>query len=284
MSTLPCRLVLFLFVLAAALFLLCQPVPAAEEERLVLDSSVLWNYAESLFGDGEYYRAVTEYKRLVHFFPAGPHAQDARLRIGLAYLRGGEPDQAVVHYAGLLETTELQDRNDDLHYLLGLSRLERDRGRPYPLRLEGIEEALADFRAISPQWPDRQRVADFAETIEHPPELPEKSPLLAGSLSAVIPGTGSFYVERYAEGALALFVNAVLIYATVNSLQRDQLAAATVFGVLALAFYGGSIYAAVGGAHKFNDRHRSEYLAGQRKRFGVLVPGGRIGAVFEQRF
>jgi hypothetical protein len=100
-----------------------------------------------------------------------------------------------------------------------------------------------------------------------------------------VPGTGSFYVGRFAEGSLALFVNAVLIYATVNSFQRDQVGAGAVFGALALAFYGGAIYAAINGAHKFNDRARAAYLEEQRVRFGLVVPpAGGIGAAFERDF
>ncbi len=101
---------------------------------------------------------------------------------------------------------------------------------------------------------------------------------------AVIPGAGSAYVGRWSEAALAFFLTGVFIYATVTSFERDQVAAGTVFGALALAFYGGSIWAAVGGAHKFNDRHRTEYLAQQRTKFGIVVRGRGVGAAFERNF
>ncbi len=272
---------------------------AQEEERIVLDEAAVWDFAESLYRAGEYYRAISEYKRLIHFFPRSPQATEAQLRIGLAYLQGAEPERALEHIAALREgpegpqdregpegpeDTALAGRGDDLRYLLGLSLLERDRGRPYPLRLEGIEAALAEFRAIASDWPERSRVAGFVEAMEQPPELPEKSPFLAGTFSAVIPGTGSAYVGRWSEAALAFFLTGVFIYATVTSFERDQVAAGTVFGALALAFYGGSIWAAVGGAHKFNDRHRTEYLAQQRTKFGIVVRGRGVGAAFERNF
>lgn len=261
-----------------------------EEGRIFLDDAAVWEFAESLYRAGEYYRAISEYQRLIHFFPRSPQATEAQLRIGLAYLQGAEPERALEHIAALREgpegpeDTALAGRGDDLRYLLGLSLLERDRGRPYPLRLEGIEAALAEFRAIAPDWPERSRVADFVEAMEQPPELPEKSPFLAGTFSAVIPGTGSAYVGRWSEAALAFFLTGIFIYATVTSFERDQVAAGTVFGALALAFYGGSIWAAVGGAHKFNDRHRTEYLAQQRTKFGIVVRGRGVGAAFERNF
>jgi tetratricopeptide (TPR) repeat protein len=275
--------------LALALWLAAWPLPGAaqadRERPLVLDAARLWDFAESLERQGEHYRAVTEYKRLIFFFPDDPRAQTAQFRIAQAYLRGGEPARALAHLSGLAERDALPDRRDALRYWLALSNLERDRARPYPLRLEGIEAALRELEAISPEAPGQPRVAAFVKALRDPPELPEKSPLLAGTLSALVPGTGSFYVGRFAEGSLALFINAVLIYATVNSFQRDQVAAGTVFGALALTFYGGAIYAAINGAHKFNDRARAAYLEGQRVRFGLVVPpAGGIGAAFERDF
>jgi hypothetical protein len=261
------------------------PAAAQSPGPLVLDPAQLWDFAEQLERQGEHYRAVSEYLRLIHFFPDSPRAPVAQLRIAVAFLRGGEPGQAVAHLERLRLSGEPAGRDGDVRYLLALSLLERGKERPYPLRLEGIEAALAELDAIGVDWPVRERVTGFVQAMRSPPELPEKSPALAGALSAVIPGTGSFYVGRYAEGSLALFVNAVLIYATVNSFQREQIPAGTVFGALALAFYGGSIYAAVNGAHKFNDRARAAYLDEQRIKFGiVLPPGGGVAAAFGRDF
>jgi hypothetical protein len=116
--------------------------------------------------------------------------------------------------------------------------------------------------------------------MDSPQGVPSKSPWLAGGLSAAVPGLGSVYVGRYAEGALAFFVNALLISATVSSFQHDQPALGMALGTFALAFYGGAIYSAANGANKFNDRAQAAYLEDQRAHFGiVLTPGGAAGAV-----
>ena len=125
---------------------------------------------------------------------------------------------------------------------------------------------------------------EFVEAVENPPELPEKSPWLAGTLSAVLPGSGSFYVGRYAEGSLAFFATAVLIYGAVNAFEEDKEGLGAVLGALGLAFYGGSILAAANGAHKFNDRGRSAYLAGQRNRFGIVVDRAGLAGAFQRSF
>src|SRR5262245_44648374 len=68
---------------------------APREPRLVLTEGQVWDFAEELLRQGEYYRAISEYQRLLYFFPQGERTQDARLRIGLAHVLGGEPGQAV---------------------------------------------------------------------------------------------------------------------------------------------------------------------------------------------
>lgn len=252
--------------------------------ELTLGEREVWGFAEFLLGQGEYYRAITEYRRQLHHFPSGELSAAARLRIGQALLLGGEPGRAIGHLEGLADDPALEPHGDSIHYLSGLSWLELEWGRPYPMMEEAVTKSLGELKAISPGWPDYQRTAAFVKAMEERPELPEKSPWLAGGLSAVVPGSGSFYVGRYAEGSLALFVNTLLIYSTLNALEREQEGLALVVGSLALAFYGGSIYAAANGAHKFNSRQQTAYLEKQRSRFGIIVERGRLAGAFRQSF
>ncbi len=251
--------------------------------RMVLDAAQVWDFAESLYGQGEYYRAVSEYQRLVYYFPQSVQAPLARVRMGEAFLLGGEPAQALRQFDALLSAPEPQGR-DGLLYRRGLAWLERDAGRPYSLRLESIDAGLRDFHDVTPGSPEEGKVAPFLAAMEQPHDVPSRSPWLAGSLSAVIPGAGSVYAGRYAEGGLAFFVNALLISAAVTAFHHDQPALGGVLGVFALAFYGGSIYAAVNGAHKFNDRAQAAYLDEQRTRFGILLVPGGAGATLQRNF
>ena len=268
------------------LLLLCgwrAATPAAGAE-LTLDAVRQWSYAESLLSAGETYRAVSEYQRLLHFFPAAPQAAAAQLRIAQAYLRAGRPALALEHLAQPDVQRLGPPHLGDVQFLRALARLELERDAPYPLRVPRIESALADLRAIPPDWPRHGEVAGFVGALEAPPAFADKSPWLAGGLSAVLPGTGSVYVGRYAEGALAFFLTGVLTVSAAASFDAEQPALGVVFGGLALAFYGGGIYSAVGGAHKHNDTLRSAYLAQQRRRYGLVVGPVGMAAAFEASF
>lgn len=276
---------------AAAVLLLCGailltplPAPGAEGERLVLDEARVWDFAEQLFRQGEYYRAISEYRRLLHFFPKGRRRAAAQLRIGQALLWGDEVMQAIRHLDALAEDASFSAHRDDVLYFRALARLQSEQGRPYPLREESIAAGLADLRKISPVWPEREKVDGFVKAMDEPPELPEKSPGFAGTLSAIIPGTGSFYVGRYGEGALTFFVTALLIVGAVDAFEDDKDGLGVVLGSLGIAFYGGGILAAANGAHKFNDGHKARYLAEQRQRFGIVIDRGGIAGAFQKSF
>jgi tetratricopeptide (TPR) repeat protein len=255
-----------------------------EGGRLVLSAQDVWDYAEALFRQGEYYRAVSEFKRLAHFFPDSPLARAARVRIGEAHLHGGEPAQAIEQFTTLLEAPELAPLRPEVHYLRGMSRLELEHDAPYGLRKRHIAQALDDLRAIPPGWSGAPAVQGFVQALEQPGDLPSKSPWLAGGLSALLPGAGSVYVGNYAEGALAFFVNALFISASLRAFDQDNDGLGTVLGAAALAFYGGSIYAAANGAQRYNDHARGAYLEQQRTRFGLELRPGGVTGLLERRF
>ncbi|MCZ6473385.1 MAG: hypothetical protein O6934_08080 [SAR324 cluster bacterium] len=270
-----------LLVIGLGLAALGHPAAA---QRIVLDEQKLWGYAEKLYRGGEYFRAISEYRRMLHFFPGGERVAEGNLRIGLALLRGGETAQAIRHFDALEAGPRLSGVLDGIRFLRGLGYLDLERERPYPLREASIASALADLRKISPAWPGRKNVDGFLKALHEAPALPEKSPALAGTLSAIVPGSGSFYVGRHGEGALTLFVTALLIAGAVESFEEDKDGLGVVLGSLGIAFYGGGILAAVSGAHKFNDGHKARYLAEQRQRFGLVIDRGGAAAAFRSSF
>lgn len=253
--------------------------------RLVLTERGVWDYAETLFRGGEFYRAISEYKRLLHYFPDSSLERAARMRIGEAYLQGGEPGQGIAHLGVLLTLPRMAPFRPELLYLRGIGRLELKRHLPYAQRADHVRAGLNDLSAIPAGWPGRKRVAAFVRAMEAPARpLPSKSPWLAGGLSALLPGAGSAYGGRWSEGALAFFVNALFIGATVEAAREDDDDLAFVLGIGALAFYAGNIYAAVNGAYKFNDRIHAAHLEQQRVRFGLVLRPGGLGGILEKRF
>jgi TM2 domain-containing membrane protein YozV len=82
-------------------------------------------------------------------------------------------------------------------------------------------------------------------------ELPEKSPLIAGVMSAVIPGSGHIYAGHTGDGITAFFLNGLFIAGTITAIHQENYAVAGVVGVIGLPFYIGNIYGAANAAKKY---------------------------------
>ena len=48
-----------------------------------------FDFAESLFQQGDFFRAITEYKRFIFFYPEDDLVEDSFFRIGESYFRAG---------------------------------------------------------------------------------------------------------------------------------------------------------------------------------------------------
>jgi TolA-binding protein len=268
------------------------------------DADQILAFADALFRDGDYFRAITEYKRFLFLHPADARAAQVQLQIGLAYLHGQQweearrtfehlaqqhPDavigreaaflvgetayqqgryrQAIEAFRPLIEGDQQTATSERARYRLGWSYL---RARQWP-------EAAGAFAAIDPASPlfaAAQALGQAAREAEH---LPRKSPTLAGLLSAVIPGTGHFYTERLRDGAIALLLNGAFLVAGLEAVQAGHEAAAGVLFFFEAAWYAGSIYGAVNAAHKFNRDTEDQFLQElERQHRSDARPQGRL--------
>ncbi len=90
-----------ILLLAAALLLVLPIALPAEDLSIVLTEDVQLKLADAFMAEGEYYRAVTEYKKFTILFPGSTKTDYALYRIGLAYYHGDEFEQAARVFASI---------------------------------------------------------------------------------------------------------------------------------------------------------------------------------------
>ncbi|TYO96823.1 tetratricopeptide repeat protein [Geothermobacter ehrlichii] len=284
------RLLLYTLLLSLCL---ARPVFAATADDQL-------GFADRLFSEEDYYRAVTEYKRFLYHFPDHPEAPGALLRMARAYLAGErfeEADRTLEQLAasfpdspeavrGALLYAEAAFRRHD--YLRARQRY-RQAARTYPrLRQQADyriawclieEEKYADARQLLAPLPGTQATA-LAAGIDRLQSLPLKSPATAGVLSALLPGAGQVYTGRYRDGAIALALNAAFIFAAVEAFDNDSPVLGGILTFIELGWYGGNIYNAVNNAHKGNRRRLEEERTSLRRRYGLdLEAGPNLGMI-----
>jgi len=268
----------FFFVLL--LIFVSSPV-RSEPRTLVVTDELQLGLAESFMAEGEYYRAITEYKKFLYFFPDSEKCDYVRLQIGMAYYHGGDCPQAIeafqkvrsfgisehfadaAFYEGVCQS-RLQNpaaANDDFERVLaldppaahaqealkGLSLSSLDEQN-----WEGSRKALERLNEQYPGSASASEATAALSLIEKAENRPRKSPFLAGTLSAFLPGSGFVYTERYRDGLMAFLVNGLFIAGTVVAIDHENYPVAALVGGAGLPFYLGNIYGAANAAKQWN--------------------------------
>jgi len=270
-----------LLLMAATLFLIFPLSLHAEDTSIVLTEEVQLKLADAFMAEGEYYRAVTEYKKFMILFSGSKRMDYALYRIGLAYYYGDEYEQAARAFASVGTGYEGSSYLPAAIYREGVSywRLDQpekaaaafekamkaDPASEYA-RLALLGKSLAEFdlnnipacrqelERFIHNFPEDAKTGKVRETIsflDQHRELPQKSPLVAGVMSALIPGSGHIYAGHYGDGVTAFFLNGLFIAGTVAAVRQENYAVAGIVGVIGLPFYIGNIYGAANAATKY---------------------------------
>lgn len=290
----------FLFLIWAILLL--QPsltLWAQEAGRRILDEKLQMDLADHFFNTGDYYRAITEYKRFLFFFPQSLQIEEVYFKMARSYLKGQKWEEAVLTLDRLQKQFPNSSRRGEVYLLQGLSYLGKreytqahyffqqasvaspgtpiaheahfQKGRAY-IEEEKYKEAAQAFREIDRSSPLFPRGEYWAQGLEKINEVPQKSPGTAGLLAAILPGAGHLYCERYRDATMAFLLNAAFIWGMVEAFQHENYALGGILTFFELGWYSGNIYSAISSAHKYNKQKKKEYLQELEK--GSFLLGG----------
>jgi tetratricopeptide (TPR) repeat protein len=297
-----------LFLVFSALFLLPS---LALSGQIVLDSEKQLAFAQHYVEREEYDRAAQELERFVYFFPEDARVPAVHCRVGWCYMKMnryerarkilwevhdtyrlhpvaarslfliGEsyrqqevPEEAAYYFERILAVYPESEAADEARYRLGWARMEAGRWR----------DASKTFAQIPESSPLRDRALTLSEMSLHGEELPAKSPWTAGVLAGVLPGLGHAYCGRYQDATVALVMNGLFTWATIEAFDRDQKALGGLLGFMELGWYTGNIYSAANCAHRSNRKTREDFLNALPGRLGAFSSGDDVGLAFRFSF
>ncbi|NPA80719.1 MAG: hypothetical protein GXO29_06700 [Thermotogae bacterium] len=216
-----------------------------------LDSLLM--FARDLYLEGDPYRAILEYKRVLYTLRIEGRDTDTLYSYVLrrmleAYVALGDPMggmRALEYWA-----TDHTGR-DYRRYLGTLMFLMRDYGQARRVwrgddTLEAVAGAmLGDGKAY--------------DLLGRPPGL--KSPAVAAALSALIPGLGKAYAGRWKDGLYSFAINSSLALGLYLAARDDSKPRMAVYGLAFAYFYLGNIYGSYVAVRKMNERITLEYVS-----------------------
>src|SRR5256886_4616191 len=206
----------------------------ATTEPMGLSADQLLRFAEQLMREGEYFRAITEYRRFLFYYPDDPRLAMVHFSIGLAFYRGESyaealqifqevtqhyPNTAYGKQAWLWQGESLARQGQytaaEELYTEITSRFPHDAigqqaryQRAWTLLYRRQwRDAATQFQQVTPESPLYQSAQFLVQSALEGERLPTKSPVLAGILSGLLPGSGQLYNGRLGHALLAFFLN-----------------------------------------------------------------------------
>lgn len=290
-------------LIGAFLFFIAPAVFAAETTILVTDEVQL-RVADAFMEEKEYYRAITEYKRYIILFPDSARGDYAVFQTGIAYLDGGDSDSAVrslkllqerypsspyagasVFYIGVAHWKgkrtgesrtaflDIVEKHPDSPYapqaLIAASLVEMDAGE-----VAASRELLDRFTRDYPERRETPNVHTAITIIDKYNEIPQKSEVLAGIMSAVIPGAGYAYAGDYGTAFMSFVVNGAFIAGVWTAFAQELYAVGALVGGVGVPFYIGNIYGSALAVKKWNRAVKKE----MREHVYTI-----LGSVFEEK-
>jgi TolA-binding protein len=281
---------IFLMMLIMLFF---GPLSANAEEMSV---EKMMSFADSLYSQKDYYRAITEYERVMFFYPQHPLSKTAQYQIAESYFKGEKYDQAINLFNKLAsdnanEETGIKSlfRLGEVHYQKSdyekaksvftqfVDKYPKD-GRVDSARLKigwsSLSEgdwdmAVTEFQSVPSGSPLRGQAEGLAVEAKHYPEIPKKSPALAGVLSGVLPGAGQLYINKPRDSLISFLLNGAFIWASAESFRHHNNTTGGVLLFFEAGWYMGNIYNAVNGAKKYNLRAEDSFLDKLHKQFSL---------------
>lgn len=233
--------------------------------------------AERLANEGKYYSAITEYKRYMFFNPECKSY--ALYKIGILYRKMQEWQKAIDNLSESVSYEKDKKVAEEKRIILGttliasgnynLARLEFIKVYEYSefnmnrlraLYFSGIAEVYAydwdsaneSFRRYYSECdPSKiQKIESILDDVRNS----YKSIRLAQIFSTIIPGTGQIYAGDMRNGINAFVLNGMLIFFTINSLnKKDYKDALLISSVLLYRYYTGNIYHAGEAVRRYNN-------------------------------
>ena len=242
-------------------------------------------FADYLYTQGDYLRAAGEYQRYLFSQPT-TLGNDVLRRIADSYRLGGQPDRTIqflktqpdsnltryelgatyflmkqydksIHF--LKESQDLFQEGEyrwKSQILIGMNKLMQKRW----------ESAIQHFDQLDLSGMPRvvgQRASMYRRYAEDGRNLPSKSPLLAGFLSTVLPGSGRIYIGRPNDALVTVFLLGVLGWTAYDGFSDNGVSSRKgwTFGTLGGIFYLGNIYGSVVAAQTHNRRMEAAFVA-----------------------
>jgi hypothetical protein len=225
-------------------------------------------FASYLFQTNQYKFAAEEYGRLIFMFP---EEEDYQIGLLKSYRYANDFPKGILAYKNIsypslnvkkefIKLSILSGEQTNLTNLLAELDPETDIRNNLDLTLRLINPTghLPSLEGIRTEIVNPGLLNLYYESSQ----LKHKSIFLAGTMSAIIPGTGKLYTGRWKDGLMSLVFVGTSAFQAYRGFEKKGVKSVYgwIMGGLTLGFYFGNIYGSSKSAKNYNSNQRLMYV------------------------
>lgn len=215
----------------------------------------IYKFARYLYDQGEFLRAAGEFQRYIFLaHPPFGRRDSVLLRIGMCYRKAGKFRKAL-KYFGKVEGS----LREEARYQAGLCYIylgNYDTVATWEDAGPRLRTLIFAARLLDGRWEEAQKIVPhegrWKDILGMGENLPRRSPVLAGLLSAVVPGMGKVYCGRTWDGIYSLVTIGTFAWQSYSGFKGRSSLKGWAFGAAAGIFYLGNIYGSAAAAKIYN--------------------------------
>ncbi|PID68862.1 MAG: hypothetical protein CR968_00735 [Flavobacteriia bacterium] len=260
--------------LISILLSLCPLLVLAQEDLMSYDN--ILKFARYLKSSQQYEFASQEYERIHYLLPKDTAVIKELVQ---TYRLGHKCHKMDKSYEILAENNRIFEHHDFSAEYLKFSLTCNDFSDKYNLLLSQLPDHDKSFYELSKLWVSKDYNGLQLWTSQHKDinlsypydelvtvtkdftHIKYKSPGLAVLMSAVLPGSGKAYVNRWGDALMSFLFVATNAYASYRAFSKKGIQSANgwIFGGLAVSFYTANVWGSHRAVKKYNQKLRIQY-------------------------
>lgn len=226
-------------------------------------------FADYLFNTRQYEFAAEEYLKLIYSHPDNPYLKQKalesfrlnnNLESGIYFSKKffDSPDSSSIKFYPEIVKLRLSARLPVLAPGIMVDSIKFEKWYH--------ESLLLDYM-MSEQWDEvhknanKIKYSDLFQFTRNTPDNYYLSPFLAGTMSAIIPGSGKFYARRWKDGISSLLFVGLTAFQSYRGFEKNGVESVYgwIMGGLSFSFYLGNVYGSVKAAKDYNQNLNEKY-------------------------
>jgi tetratricopeptide (TPR) repeat protein len=239
------------------------------------------SFAEYLFEDGQYLRAIGEYQRYLFAADSFPgNADSIFFKIALCYRFSENYKKSISYFQKITSEYRESGLRDEAYLGMGICNSLSDSYEESNKILKSyflsdlskdvdprVKQLIVLNHIQKREWNEAIKFLNEEDSIsnwlltfvEKGQNLPKKNRYVSGLFSAVIPGSGKYYCNRPIDGFHSFVTVGITSWQAYEGFDEDGIHSVKgwIFGVLGGIFYLGNIYGSVVSADIYNEEQET---------------------------